>query len=33
LPDGDTGFLIADSGEPVSILCDSVELAENVKAP
>ena len=33
LPDDDTGFLITDSGEPVSILCGSVEFAENVKAP
>jgi hypothetical protein len=33
LPDGDNGFLITDSGQPVSILSGSVELAENVKAP
>ena len=33
LPDGDDGFLIIDAGQPVSILCGSVELAENVKAP
>ncbi len=33
LPGDDTGFVLSDANGAVSILCGSIEFAENVKAP